>query len=207
VPVEFGAADGHRLRGRAYGSGERWVILVHDEGQDSRAWRGITAELFERGFRVLSFDLSGYGASDGPRNARCTRGDVSAALDFARLRGARRLYLIAAGTGASAALVAANSYPAVRALVALSPRPSRASRSRSVAPETRAPKLIIVGSLDDRAERLADAVFERSIGWVVLNSQPVWAQGTDLLASSWGDHVREQILDFLQDYFFDSPVS
>jgi hypothetical protein len=35
---------------------------------------------------------------------------------------------------------------------------------------------------------------------------PVAAQGTDLLGSAWGDHVREQILGFLRDYFFDPPM-
>src|SRR5207247_4300756 len=103
-----------------------------------------------------------------------------------RAHGGRRLYLVAAGTGAGGALVAATGYPTVRALVVLSPQPAGGSW-------TRAPKLIIVGSLDDRAAEQADAVFDRSIGWTVMNSHPVAAQGTDLLGSAWGDHVREQI--------------
>jgi hypothetical protein len=88
--------------------------------------------------------------------------------------------------------------------MALSPAPLPAAAS--AAPETRAPKLIIVGSLDDRAEREADALFARSIGWVVLNSHPVAAQGTDLLRSAWRSDIREQILAFLHDYYFDTPT-
>jgi pimeloyl-ACP methyl ester carboxylesterase len=207
VAVEFPAAHGGRLRGHAYGAGKRWVILVHDEGQDSRAWRSITGDLSAQGFRALAFDLSGHGASDGPPSARRIRGDISAALDFARSHGAGRRSLIAAGAGATAALVAANGFPGVQALIALSPRPSLPGGSRSVLPETRAPKLIIVGSLDDRAAKNADAVFRRSIGWAVVTSPPVRDQGTDLLASAWGDEVRERIVAFLRDYFFDAPVS
>src|SRR5262245_30808961 len=90
VPVQFRAADGRRLRGRAYGGGRRWVILVHDAGQDSRAWRGITGDLSAQGFRALTFDLSGHGASEGPASTRRMRGDISAALGFARSQGARR---------------------------------------------------------------------------------------------------------------------
>jgi hypothetical protein len=86
------------------------VILVRDEGQDFRAWRGITADLVAEGFRPLLFDLGGQELSAAPRSARRTRGDISAALGFARSQGARRLFLIAAGASAGAALVAANDY-------------------------------------------------------------------------------------------------
>jgi pimeloyl-ACP methyl ester carboxylesterase len=204
MPVEFARADQGLLRGRVYGAGRGWAVLVHDENQDSRAWSGLTSDLRGEGLRVLLFDLSGHGASDGPRSARRTPGDISAALRFALSRGARHLYLIAAGASASAALVAASRFPAIRALVALSPTsigsPSRLS-------ETTAPKLIVVGSLDDQAARDADVVFRRSVGWVVVTSPPVHVQGTDLLASVWGDDIRQSILGFLRDYVVTRPTS
>jgi pimeloyl-ACP methyl ester carboxylesterase len=186
------------LRGYEYGIGSRWVVLVHDESHDSRGWGSLAGKLSRRGFRVLAFDLRGHGRSDGPTNALRASADVSGALRFARSRGAHGLYVVGAGSGASAALVAANGFT-VRALVALSPRPSRRN-GRRVPAETRAPKLIIVGSLDERAGQDADAVFRRSIGWVLLKSPPVSVQGTALLRSSWADHVHEQIFAFLDDY-------
>lgn len=194
-PAEFSSAGGPNLRGHQYGGGASWVILVHDEGQDSRAWRGLPRQLSAQGFRVLAFDLRGYGASDGPRDASRERADVAAALGFARSQGARRLYVIGAGAGAGAALVAASTYP-IRAFVALSPRRS----GRDNPGQTRAPKLIFVGSLDDRAAAQADDVFRRSIGFATLNSTPVDVQGTQLLHSSWGDDLRELIVIFLCDY-------
>lgn len=193
--VEFPSAGGLHLRGRQYGRGARWVILVHDEGEDSQAWRGLPGQLSARGLHVLAFDLRGYGASDGPRDARRVRADVAAALRFARSRGAGHLYVIGAGIGAGEALVAGTNYP-IRAFVALSPR---LSRSHSVR-QTRAPKLIFVGSLDDLAAAQADAFFRRSIGFATLNSTPVAVQGTALLRSSWGAEVRELIGLFLRDY-------
>lgn len=195
TPVDFSSAGGRHLRGRLYGGGASWVILVHDEDQDSRAWRGLPKHLSAQGFRVLAFDLRGYGASNGPRDSGRVRADVGAALGFARSRGARRLYVIGAGVGAGAALVAASAYP-IRAFVALSPRRS----GRDNPEQTRAPKLIFVGSLDDRAAAEADDVFRRSIGFATLNSTPVNVQGTELLRSAWGDDVRELIVMFLRDY-------
>src|SRR2546430_11427144 len=38
--VEVRSSGGLLLRRRQYGHGARWVILVHHQGQDSRAWRG-----------------------------------------------------------------------------------------------------------------------------------------------------------------------
>jgi pimeloyl-ACP methyl ester carboxylesterase len=195
TPVEFSSVGGLHLRGRLFGAGSSWVILVHDQDQDSRAWRGLPLHLSAQGFRVLAFDLRGYGASKGRRDAGRVRADVGAALGFARSHGARRLFVIGAGVGAGAALVAASEYP-IRAFVALSPRRS----GRDDPEQTRAPKLIFVGSLDHRAAVQADDVFRRSIGFATLNSTPVDVQGTELLRSSWGDNVRELIVIFLRDY-------
>lgn len=176
------------------------MILVHDEGQDSAAWSALVGELSGQGFRVLAFDLRGYGASDGPRNAGQAPADVSAALSFARSQGASSLYLVGAGAGANAALIAARAY-SVAAAVVLSPRAGPSGAPRGTVEETRAPKLIIAGSLDDPAAAQAAEVFRRSIGWAVLDSTPVKAQGTDLLRSAWGEQVRGNIVAFLLDYF------
>src|SRR5919197_111664 len=116
----------------------------------------------------------------------------------ARGRGASRLFVVAAGRGATAALAASKGF-GIRALVALSPRVEGTERNAPPPEETRAPKLIIVGSLDDGAAADAETVFHRSIGWALLNSTPVTEQGTALLSSSWGTNVREQITAFLLD--------
>jgi hypothetical protein len=84
--------------------------------------------------------------------------------------------------------------------VALSPLGAHGRPQRSLPDETRAPKLIMAGWLDDSAAAQADEVFRRSIGWTLLDSTPVSEQGTELLDSSWGKQVREQILGFLLDY-------
>ncbi len=174
-------------------------MLVHDEGEDLDAWRPLVGELIGLGLCVLAFDLRGHGASDDPWEPRRALSDVFAALRFARGEGARRLYLVGAGAGATAAL-AAGGRRKVEALVLYSPRtifegvPPEALRAAT------APKLIVVGGLDAAAAAAASEVLQNTIGWAVLESPPVEAQGTRLLASDWAGQVVEDTVGFLRDY-------
>lgn len=199
MPVHFRAADGAVLRGHRYGLGPRWVILVQDDAQDATAWGRLVADLSGHGFRVLTFELEGHGASGGQRDVRQAPADVRAALSFAKAQGARRRYLIGAGSGATAALVVAGTED-VRAVVALSPRAEPSGLAKDAIRVGTGPKLFAVGSLDTRAAEQTEDLFNRSIGWAVLDSFPVTAQGTRLLRSAWGGHVHERILAFLGDY-------
>ncbi|MEO5919613.1 MAG: alpha/beta hydrolase [Pseudolysinimonas sp.] len=61
-----------RLALRETGSGSRTAVLIHGIMSDSRAWHRVTAELEQRGFRVLAVDLAGHGAS--PRSRRYSPG-------------------------------------------------------------------------------------------------------------------------------------
>jgi len=197
--VEFAATDGGVLRGLRYGEGERWVVLVHDEGHDLDAWKILVPELAALGLTVLAFDLRGHGTSDDPWEPRLLPTDVVAALRLARSEGARALYLVGAGAGATAALVAAGKLQ-VKALVALSPHAELDGIPPGALRESRAPKLFIVGGADPSAAAQASSVHRASIGWSVLAAPPVEAQGTDLLASEWGETVAEHVLVFLTDY-------
>jgi len=57
-----------RLAVHESGTGPRTAVLIHGFMSDSRAWHRVTAELEERGFRVLAVDLAGHGSS--PRSRR-----------------------------------------------------------------------------------------------------------------------------------------
>jgi pimeloyl-ACP methyl ester carboxylesterase len=57
-----------RLAVRETGDGSRTAVLIHGFMSDSRAWHRVTADLEERGFRVLAVDLAGHGSS--PRSRR-----------------------------------------------------------------------------------------------------------------------------------------
>jgi alpha-beta hydrolase superfamily lysophospholipase len=174
-------------------------VLVHDEGEDLDVWRPLVGELLGLGLCVLAFDLRGHGASDDPWEPARAPSDVLAALRFARAEGARRLYLVGAGVGATAVL-AAGGKRRVEALVLYSPRTELAGVAHEAFRAATAPKLIIVGGLDATAAAEASEVLRRTIGWGVLESPPVEAQGARLLASEWAEHVVEHTVGFLRDY-------
>jgi pimeloyl-ACP methyl ester carboxylesterase len=48
-------------------TGSRTAVLIHGIMSDSRAWHRVTAELEQRGFRVLAVDLAGHGNSPRAR--------------------------------------------------------------------------------------------------------------------------------------------
>ena len=71
VAVEFQGPGGGTLRGHHFSVGETWAVLVHEEGDDLDAWRGLAAGLTGQGFSVLVFDLPGhltFSLTDGQRH-------------------------------------------------------------------------------------------------------------------------------------------
>jgi len=199
VPVAFPAAGGVVLRGVRFAVGDRWAVLVHDAGEDLDAWRPLVGDLIGLGLCVLCFDLRGHGASDDPWQQYRAVSDVLAAFRFARAEGARRVFLLGAGAGATAALAAGGARK-VEAIVLYSPRPDLDGLRPEALRLAVAPKLIFVGGLDEAAAAAASEVLSRTIGWSVLESPPVVAQGTQLLASDWAEHVVEHTVGFIRDY-------
>ncbi len=198
LPIEFRGPATQALRGLIFGAGERWVILVHAEGQDLDVWRPLAHLLADRGLCALAFDLPGHGASDGEWNPELATASVMAAVDFARSGGARQVHLIGAEIGALAVLAAAaRDQHQVDSIVALSPIIDDRVANLTDVRDARAPKLILVGSLDPGAAGSAEAFYRGAIGHCELTQFPVSAEGTDLLSGEWGPHAREKVLAHL----------
>jgi pimeloyl-ACP methyl ester carboxylesterase len=198
--VEIHRCESRTLRGQRWGSGERWAVLVHDEGQDLDGWAPLVGELGAAGVSVLALDLAGHGTSDDPWDPAGAPADIVAAMRFAQGEGATAMFLVGAGVGATAALVAAAQLEP-EAIVALSPRAALDGVPPDAIRETRAPKLFVVGGADQAALAHTVDVYRRAIGWGLVEQPPVAEQGTDLLASEWSEQVAEKIVGFLRDYF------
>ncbi|MEO5653987.1 MAG: alpha/beta hydrolase [Marmoricola sp.] len=62
--------DGHRLEFTEYGSGERWVVLLHGQLMPRRMHQPLARALAASGSHVVTLDLLGHGRSDRPDDPR-----------------------------------------------------------------------------------------------------------------------------------------
>jgi pimeloyl-ACP methyl ester carboxylesterase len=60
--------DGHRLEYTEYGSGDRWVVLVHGQLMLRRMHEPLARTLAGAGAHVVTVDLLGHGRSDRPED-------------------------------------------------------------------------------------------------------------------------------------------
>ena len=99
------------------------VVLLHPFLGSSASWRE-TLGAFDEAFRVLGFDLRGFGISDKSAtgcNLHALADEVRSAINAADIQ---RCSVIAAGSGASVAISLAARYPSlVFKLVLIEPRP------------------------------------------------------------------------------------
>lgn len=60
--------EGHRLEYTEYGSGDRWVVLVHGQLMPRRMHQPLARRLAAAGAHVVTVDLLGHGRSDRPED-------------------------------------------------------------------------------------------------------------------------------------------
>ena len=60
--------EGHRLEYTEYGSGDRWVVLVHGQLMPRRMHQPLARRLAAAGSHVVTVDLLGHGRSDRPED-------------------------------------------------------------------------------------------------------------------------------------------
>jgi 3-oxoadipate enol-lactonase len=122
-----GTADinGAQLHYEVKGTGPP-LLLVHAGVADSRMWEA-QFEAFSEAYRVIQFDLRGFGRSNMPSGSFSNHGDIRALLDFL---GIKTVYLLGISFGGMIALDFTLAYPSyVKALVLGAPSVSGASPS------------------------------------------------------------------------------
>lgn len=157
---------------------ERAVVLVHQHGSHRGEWAPLIARLQRPpALTTLALDLRGHGASTrGPLGDRVTwesfgtdpaqwsgvTSDVNAALRYLTLGAVRRVVIVGAGLGATAAIAAGARTTMVDAVVMVSPGlayqglDARAPLSTFVAEPSRPRRVLLLGGADD--EPAAEAV-------------------------------------------------
>jgi dienelactone hydrolase len=196
--VHFRAADGFRLAGVVYGTGNLGVVLANQTNTDLCAWVPFARLLAGRGYRALAFDFRGYGSSPGTGRLDYDA-DVAAAAKTLRREGATAIVLIGASLGGTASLVASSRIaPPVDGVVDLS-GPAVFGKLDAVAAARglRVPLIVVVARgdsvvADDLRTFRAAATAEKQL--VTLSG---YDHGVDLVAGSQGRRVRSLIFRFL----------
>jgi alpha-beta hydrolase superfamily lysophospholipase len=198
--VRFRAADGTKLVGHRFGSGRTAVVLVHQRRGSMCQWVPYAKRLATLGYTAFALDLRGNGDSQVrayPANQRYG-GDVAAAVNVVRRLGARKVFLIGASLGGSAAIgAAANTRPVVDGVVSVSAAADLAGASDAVS-HVQVPSLFIAGADDtdfaNDARRLYAASAAQDKTLEVLPG--AYEHGVDLVAAR--SRVRSLIENFLR---------
>jgi pimeloyl-ACP methyl ester carboxylesterase len=149
--VEMRASDGALVYGVEVGTGTTGVVLGHQYLSDHCEFIGLARDLARRGFRALTIDFRGNGASSGGDGNRLDR-DVMAAVTQLRADGATRIKLVGASMGATAVLTAAARItPVVKGVVSLSgPAQYRGLNALSAVRRSRVPVRFLAARRDTR---------------------------------------------------------
>lgn len=153
-PVTISTSDGASLSGEVWGSGQRGVLLVHDEGRSRSDWSSVAPRLASAGLQVLAIDLRGHGASGGGPIAEADwpklEADVVAGVQWLTSHGVTELHVIGARLGAALALQAAAKSQDIDDLILLSPPAAvHGVRISTAAPAYGARPMLVAASADD----------------------------------------------------------
>ena len=120
TPVQLTTSDGASVYGVEIGDGSTGIVLGHQYLSDHCELIDVARQLASAGYRALTIDFRGFGASSGGAAYHYER-DVEAAVARLRADGALRVKLVGASMGGTAVLVAASSIaPPVDGVVSLS---------------------------------------------------------------------------------------
>jgi pimeloyl-ACP methyl ester carboxylesterase len=108
------------LEGAVWGrGGDTAVVFAHSYPTTQDAWAGFASQVAGRGLLVLTFNFRGYGQSQGTRDPSRADLDLEGAIAHAKSLGARRVLVVGASMGGTAALIV-GSRQSLAAVVAVS---------------------------------------------------------------------------------------
>lgn len=205
-PVRVRAAEGVRIAGRLFGSGDVGVILDHMGAGDQSQWLEFAGQLAEQGYLVLTYDRRGscpggeLGCSSGTDDGDGWK-DLAFLADYLRGEGAERVVVGGASQGAMESLYALSEGLDADGLIWVAGIDlyNGVTVSDQVA-DVRVPKLFISGDADEEAAATLDE-FEDAPSPSEIVLLDTGEHGTDILAYApvaIADEFRQTVVDFLE---------
>jgi dienelactone hydrolase len=202
TPVSFVTDDGLTIKGRLFGSGQTAIVFAHMFPNDQRAWWGFAGETAAQGYAALTFDFRGYGETGSSKDIAHIDRDLAAAVRYLREGGYKRVILVGASMGGTAALkVAARDEfeGLVAGVVAVSaPQAFQGLVARDDVADIKVPMLFVASQDDGVAFESLEAFYERATG---PKQQQVYsgnAHGTGLLESEHAAEFKALLFDFFR---------
>ncbi len=203
--VDFPAADGTALTGRVFGTGTTAVVLSNMGDNDPAAWEDFAPTLADADYTVLTY---AYRFPTHTSNLDATKAngavdDLAGAVAFVRRQGAQRVILIGASLGGMATAKVAARLRADGVVIIASPIDRQTTLQLRVEPAEltaiTASKLF-VASDDDANVDIAEtrALFDQAREPKQWQTYPSTAHGTQLLATTHGDALRQRLLEFVR---------
>jgi pimeloyl-ACP methyl ester carboxylesterase len=202
TPVSFTTEDNVTIKGRLFGSGDTAVVFAHMYPNDQQAWWGFASEVAGQGYAALTFDFRGYGETGGSKDIAHIDRDLAAAVTYLREQGYKRVILVGASMGGTAALkVAARDEfkGLVVGVVAVSaPQAFQGLVAGDDVANIKVPMLFVASQDDGTAVESLQAFYDSATG---PKQQQVYsgnAHGTALLESDHAAEFKALLFDFFQ---------
>jgi len=192
--------DSTVLDGRIFGDENSvLVILSHMRPNDQRAWFPFAEELADAGYAVLTYDFRGYGNSLAPKDDSKLDEDLTAALNFMRVRGREQIFLVGASMGGTTSMIVAAQENVTGVISISSPSEFQGFDARKAVRDIEEP-LLLLASEDDAAARISLVeLLDASGDSAETEIYPGGEHGTNLFLGENANAVRERIFKFLAD--------
>lgn len=199
-------SDGVHLSGLALGTGDKGVLLSHEQGYSICSFLPLARELADAGYQVVLPEYRNHGASESTADNDNIDRDGAAALAELHRRGAHKVFIGGASCGGTASAILASREPDLAGLLIMS-SPAHCGPLDGVAAirSVDVPTLMIVspGDMDGAVQAQVQQLFDASPSTdkkLIINDSGF--HGTDMFSRSTdGDELRQRVFDFITSTF------
>ncbi|RED40247.1 alpha/beta hydrolase [Paenibacillus sp. VMFN-D1] len=201
-------SDGVHLSALVLGSGDKGVLLAHEQGYNICSFLDMGTELADSGYLVVIPEYRNHGASQNiPEDNQNIDRDADAALSELKRLGAKRVFLAGASCGGSTAIIAGvrQALPIVGLIILSSPAQCGPLDAIPSVEKIKAPSVFVFspgdygGSIEKEVRKLYQASGATDKELIVDESG---YHGTDMYhRGEHGDVLKSKLIDFVKKVF------
>ncbi len=201
-------SDGVHLSALVLGSGDKGVLLAHEQGYNICSFLDMGTELADSGYLVVIPEYRNHGASQNTQeDVQPIDRDADAALSELKRLGAKRVFLAGASCGGSTAIIAGvrQALPIEGLIILSSPAQCGPHDAIPSVEKIKAPSMFVFspgdygGSIEKEVRKLYQASGATDKELIVDESG---YHGTDMYhRGEHGDVLKSKLIDFVKKVF------